>query len=157
MTASMLTQSHQSGAGLPGTWRLDGKRAVTLRPREEGVLRVAHGSVWVTFDGPHGGPPQDTGDYFLGAGDRLPVHAGQRLVIESLEAATPAYFSWDFGSAAQPLAVCSTCLQAVGQAWSDLQLALVLGVRASGRLLRAVAGLAFGALRPRPLRPRALA
>ncbi len=93
MTAPMLPQSQQSTPRLPGTWRLDAARAVTLRPREDGVLRIAHGRIWVTFDGPHGGPPDAQGDHVLGAGDRVRVTAGQRVVLESWDRGQPAYFS----------------------------------------------------------------
>ena len=154
MTASMLTQSQQSAARLPGTWRLDGARAVTLRPREDGVLRIAHGRVWLTFDGPHGGPPDAQGDQILGAGDRVRVRAGQRLVMESWDRRQPAYFSWDFATHPQLVRVPRT--QAVAQSWADLRLALVFGARAGWGLVAALAGLAAGALVPRPTVRRAL-
>ena len=67
-------------------------RAVTLRASESGVLRVAQGRLWVTFNG--GGR---AGDYFVGQGEGLPLLAGQTVVVESFavgpEAA--AYFSWE--------------------------------------------------------------
>ena len=40
MNPLALTQSQQSTPRLPGTWRLDAARAVTLRPREDGMLRI---------------------------------------------------------------------------------------------------------------------
>ena len=47
MAAQMLTQTQQSlsSAALPGTWKLGAGRAITLAPREDAVLRVAHGSL----------------------------------------------------------------------------------------------------------------
>jgi len=154
MTDSLLTQSQQSAARLPGTWRLDAARAVTLRPREDGVLRIAHGRAWVTFDGPHGGPPTAQGDQVLGAGDRVRVAAGQRVVLESWERGQPAYFSWDF--APQPQVVRVPRSQAVAQSWADLRLAVVFGARAGWRLAVALVGLAAGFLLPRPAVRRAL-
>ena len=147
MTSLTLTQSQQSSLRLPGTWRLEPARAVTLRPREDGVLRIAHGGVWVTFDGPHGGPLNDLGDRVLGAGEQLRVRAGRRVVLESVDRAVPAYFSWDFSMAPEPVRAPQLAL---AQSWSDLQLAVVLGVRAGGRLVAAVVRLAAGALLPRP-------
>jgi len=49
----MLTQTQQSlsSAALPGTWKLGAGRAITLAPREDAILRVAHGALWVTFEG----------------------------------------------------------------------------------------------------------
>lgn len=149
MTSLTLTQSQQSSLRLPGTWRLEPARAVTLRPREDGVLRIAHGGVWVTFDGPHAGPLNDLGDRVLGAGEQLRVRAGRRVVLEPVDRAAPAYFSWDFAPAPEPVREPQL---AVAQSWSDLQLAVVLGVRAGGRLVAAVIGLAAGALLPRPQR-----
>ena len=158
MTAAVLPHSHQSSPSLPGTWRLDGQRAVTLRPREDSVLRIAHGCVWVTFDGPHAGRRGDAGDQFLGAGDQLRVLAGQRMVLESLDRAAPAYFTWDFAAATQPERARVSCGDAVAQAWGDLQLALGLGLRAGWRLVAALAGLGAAALLPRPApRRRAVA
>ena len=149
MTSHTLTQSQQSSLRLPGTWRLEPARAVTLRPREDGVLRIAHGGVWVTFDGPHAGPLNDLGDRVLGAGEQLRVRAGRRVVLEPVDRTAPAYFSWDFAMAPEPVREPQL---AVAQSWSDLQLAVVLGVRAGGRLVAAVIGLAAGALLPRPQR-----
>ncbi|WP_167772937.1 DUF2917 domain-containing protein [Ramlibacter humi] len=148
MNPLALTQSQQSTPSLPGTWRLEAKRAVTLRPREDGVLRIAHGRVWLTFDGPHAGPANDSGDRVLGAGEQVTVRAGRRVVLESSEKGVPAYISWDFVSQLRP--VRTPRLQAVAQSWLDLQLATGLGLRAAWRLGAALAALALGSLMPRP-------
>ena len=150
MTSLALTQSQQSSSALPGTWKLEPARAVTLRPREDGMLRIAHGRVWLTFDGPHGGPPNDQGDAVLGAGEAVRVRAGRRIVLESTESDAAAYFSWDFAPQAEPVRAARG--QAVAQSWSDLQLAALLGLRAGGRLVAAVVALAAGAVLPRPQR-----
>src|SRR5215208_3052791 len=128
MTVQTLTQTQQSPAAatLPGTWKLAAGRAITLRPREPGILRVAHGQLWVTFDGPHKGPRNDLGDHVIGAGERLPLRAGQRLVVEAWNDGAPAYFSWD------PLPVHSNAprLAAVAQPLADLRLACSFGADA---------------------------
>src|SRR5262245_50390417 len=66
MTASVLSLAQARAAAqapaLPGTWKLAAGRAITLQPLENGVLRVAHGVMWATADGPHDGPPNDQGD-----------------------------------------------------------------------------------------------
>ena len=67
---------------LPGTWKLARGRAVTLRPDTDGILRIAHGRVWATVDGPHGGTPCDSGDHILQTGRSMYVQAGHRVVIE---------------------------------------------------------------------------
>ncbi|RYZ03375.1 MAG: DUF2917 domain-containing protein, partial [Comamonadaceae bacterium] len=113
MSTAAQTLSQQSGARLPGTWKLGSGRAATLRPREDGTLRIAHGRVWLTFDGPHAGAANDQGDRFLGAGDHVRVRAGRRVVIESCDAAQPVYFSWDFAFEAAPIPA-----RAVAQSWS---------------------------------------
>lgn len=148
MASPVLAQSQQSSARLPGTWRLDPARAVTLRPREDGVLRIAHGRVWLTFDGPHAGAPNEFGDRFPGAGEKVRVRAGQRLVIESCERDVPAYFSWDF--APEPVALRVPPRHAVAQSWSDLQLAAAMGLQAAARLAGALVALGLGAMLPRP-------
>jgi hypothetical protein len=73
MTAQTLAQMHQSprAAALPGTWKLAPGRAITLQPASSGVLRVAHGSLWVTFDGPHRGPLNDLGDHVVEVGESV--------------------------------------------------------------------------------------
>ena len=78
----------------PGTWKLPPGRAMTLSHPEPGLLEVVDGAVWATFDGPHAGPPNDLGDHFVPAGDRLWVPAGQRLVVESWRADAPALLNW---------------------------------------------------------------
>lgn len=143
MTSQKLTQTQQSAAAaLPGTWKLDSGRAITLRPRETGVLRVAYGQLWVTFDGPHAGPRNDLGDHFIGVGEPLRLRAGQRLVAEAANAGGPAYFSWD----PLPVAREARQLAVVVQPLADLRLAWVLGAGALTRLVTGLAGLAWDLL-----------
>ena len=82
-------------AGTAGTWLLPPRQAMTLQPAHDGVLRVARGELWATFDGPHPGPANGRGDRFLQAGDSLELRSGERLVIEPTQTATAARFTWD--------------------------------------------------------------
>jgi hypothetical protein len=149
MTAhtTLFTQQSQTAPALPGTWKLGAGRAVTLQPREDGFVRIAHGRVWATFDGPHA---NNQGDHFLCAGELLAVRAGQRAVIESYGTASdaPAYFAWEPVRGAAP--ALTRWHAAVLQPVADLRLALgsagfALGsaFAAVGRLALGVAGFAF--------------
>ncbi len=148
MAQQTLTQTQQSlsSAALPGTWKLGAGRAITLAPREDAVLRVAHGRMWVTFEGAHGLSPADSGDHFLDVGQQLTVQAGQRVVLEAMNAqrSAPAYFNWEALPAvmAQPLRATSRWQMAVVQPLADLRLAVLLGLGAVGRLAAGVFGLA---------------
>ena len=83
-----------------GSYCLAAGRALGLRPRQDALLRIRHGSVWVTL-------PSQPGDHFLAAGDSLLVKAGDALVMEpwarrSAQAAKAApaaqesvYLDWD--------------------------------------------------------------
>ena len=148
MASQTLTQLHQSTGSLAGAWKLVGGRAITLQPREPGLLRIAHGSVWATCDGPHTGALNDQGDQFLHAGEKLQLRRGQRVVVEACDKHLPAYFSWD------PLPRPATRpVRAVDlvQPAEDLRLAVVLGASAAGRLLAALAGFGWARVgRERP-------
>ena len=140
-----LHTTHQSLSSpvLPGTWKLGAGRAITLHPREDAVLRIAHGRVWVTFDTPPRGPGNELGDYFLNAGEQLTVQAGQRAVVEPFgkHAQDTAYFSWDALPAAvrSPVRAVSRWQLAVVQPLVDLRLALGM---AGGAVVRLGFGLA---------------
>jgi hypothetical protein len=146
MTAQKPLELQQpaSGRALPGCWKLVAGRAITLQPNEPGVVRIAHGQIWATFDGPHRGSFYNLGDHFLGAGEKLNVQAGQRLVIESWPGAgnDPAYFSWDPASAAQPqrVAQASRWHEQVARPFAELGVALAMAIGAFGRLVWGLAG-----------------
>lgn len=145
MTAAPLARLLQSApaTALPGTWKLARGRAVTLWPSAPGILRVAHGRVWATVDGPHGGTPCDSGDLVLEVGRSLFVRAGQRVVIEAWNPQGASYFAWDPVPA--PVAATRPRLRLAGvmQPLADLRAALALGVRALGQLAGGVARLAW--------------
>ena len=148
MAAQMLTQTQQSlsSAALPGTWKLGAGRAITLAPREDAILRVGHGALWVTFEGQYGNSPADSGDHFLTVGQQVTVQAGQRVVLEPMGAtrSAPAYFNWEPLPAlvAPPLRATSRWQMAVVQPLADLRLAALMGLGAAGRLVAGVFGLA---------------
>lgn len=147
MTSQTLTQLQQSAPTLPGTWKLGAGRAITLRPHEDGRLRIAHGRLWATFDGPHGGALNESGDLVVGAGEHLHVRAGERVVVEAWDGAAPAYFTWDPQSQAQRQRPAS--LAAVAQPLADLRLALGLGAGAATRLVAGLLRLALAPFGPR--------
>lgn len=120
-------------------WTLKPGRAISLQPGEAGLLRIARGQVWATFDGSPKWPGQDLGDHFLQAGQELAVRAGQHLVIEphgtSREA--PVYFEW--APLAEPV-MASRWQAAVVRPLQDLAQALRVAGRALGRLVLGLAG-----------------
>lgn len=89
-------QQFLAGPAFPGCWKLAPGQAITLRPRAAGVLKIAQGQVWATFDGPHTGHGNESGDHFLKAGQSVGVRGGQRLVFEPCAQPdeTPVYFEW---------------------------------------------------------------
>jgi|GEM_PF-780864 len=134
--------------GLAGFWKLGAGRALTLHATQAGVLRIAHGRVWATFDSASQDAEVRAGDHFLSRGESLTLKAGESLVIESFSAghAASAYFSWE------PVAACAAVRQpaaepagwraGVLQPLSDLRAAFGLAAGALGRLAR---GLVLGA------------
>jgi len=134
--------------GLAGFWKLGAGRALTLHAAQSGVLRIAHGRVWATFDSASQDAEVRAGDHFLSRGESLTLKAGESLVIESFSAghAASAYFSWE------PVAACAAVRQpaaepagwraGVLQPLSDLRAAFGLAAGALGRLAR---GLVLGA------------
>ena len=150
MTAPSVAQILTSApaTALPGTWKLVRGRAVTLRPATDGILRVAHGRVWATLDGPHGSTPFDGGDHVLEVGRSMYARAGQRIVIEAWNASGPSYFAWDpvlapvMATSARPRPNPGIVLQPL----ADLRLALGLALGALGRLGTGLAHLGWAAL-----------
>jgi len=95
MASLLRPQTHQSNAARSGSWTLSARRAMTLRPHEAGLLRVACGRLWATCDGPHDGALNESGDHIVEAGGELRLQAGQRWVIEAWHGDAPACFSWE--------------------------------------------------------------
>lgn len=134
---------------LPGTWKLQRGRAVTLRPATDGILRVAHGQVWATVDGPHGRTPEDSGDHMLQVGRSMFLRAGQRAVIESWAADGASFFAWDPVQAGALVQGRRPRFNpaVVMQPLADLRLALALTGRALGQLAGGLVRLAWDAVR----------
>jgi hypothetical protein len=139
MTDRTATLSAATAHPLPGTWKLARGRATTLRPPTDGILRVVHGRLWATKDGPHGRTPFDAGDHVLEAGRAMVVRAGERVVIEAWMPAGASYFAWDpvFEAATVAAPRRRVNFSAVRQPLADLRLASAL-------LLRALGGIATG-------------
>lgn len=154
-------QSLASADVLAGCWKLSDGRALTLRPTRPGVLRIAHGRVWVTFEQAQQDDGVRGGDHFLVAGQALELLSGQTLVMESWNAArdASAYFSWDPLPASAGMAIAdgprriladnAPWRAGVAQPLRDLRLALGQAATASGRLAVGLAGAALAPLLPR--------
>ena len=123
-------------AAVAGGRQLMPGQAISLWPREAGVLRIASGQVWVTVNGPHTGHGNESGDHFLKAGQVLVVGGGQQLVLEPWDAACalPVYFDWTLGAINRPVSVTNWQV-AVVQPAQDLGQALYAAGRALGQLL----------------------
>lgn len=65
------------------THSLSVSEALTLCPREPGVLRVIHGRIWATIDLDRNSSVADAGDHFVVPGQDLRLRAGQRVVLEA--------------------------------------------------------------------------
>lgn len=68
-------QPQTHSRAVSGCWPLYSGRAVSLKPREPALLRIAHGRVWLTAGA-------SSEDRVLGAGDMLAVEAGTHVVME---------------------------------------------------------------------------
>ena len=120
---------------VPGVWKLAAGHALSLRPRQPGVLRIAQGRAWVTLDVPHNGHGNESGDHLLQAGHQLEVYAGQHLVFETMERAggTAVSFEWT-PQASMSAAHALQGAAAVTQPWHELGQALGMVGSALGRL-----------------------
>ncbi|RYY48957.1 MAG: DUF2917 domain-containing protein [Comamonadaceae bacterium] len=158
MTAPTTAQLLHSApaTALPGTWKLARGRATTLRPTSDGILRVAHGRVWATVEGPHGRTPTDSGDHVLEVGRAMWLRAGQSVVIEAWNPRGASYFSWDPVVAPAPVAASRRPLNFAGvlQPLADLRLAAGMAGAAVLRLAAGVARLGVDLVRrPAPRCP----
>jgi len=131
-TATRILESAPAAA-LPGTWKLARGRAITLRPGNDGIVRVAHGRVWATVDGPHGGTPDSSGDHVLEVGRSMYIRAGQRVVLEAWNEAGASYFAWD-PVFAPAVAGRRLNFAVVLQPLGDLRMAASIALRAMGQL-----------------------
>ncbi len=133
-------------------WVLAKGRAVTLRPRTAGVLRVVSGRAWATLDVSRHTPLLETGDHFVALGHDLQLRAGQRVVVEAWphKGQDEIKLQWE----AQPeLCMASRWQAKVVEPLGDVGHGLALVARALGRLVAGLAGYAnvFAAGRGRVL------
>lgn len=125
-----------------GCWKLAPGRALSLHPRQQGVLEIAQGRVWVTLSraatvGHWGGA---TADHVLQAGESLAIAAGEHVVMEAWSPAgmppEGVAFHWAAAAALQAGHAPSHSAQwerGVAQPLRDLGEALAQGGRAVGR------------------------
>jgi len=149
-SSSTLTRILASApaAALPGTWKLARGRAITLRPSSDGIVRIAHGRVWATVDGPHGGTPDTAGDHVLEVGRSMYIRAGQRVVLEAWNESGASYFAWDPVFATVPVAGARLNFAVVLQPLGDLRMAASIALRALGQLGAGLARLAWELAHP---------
>ena len=87
----------------PQSWMLPKGQAQTFVPDKDGVLRIQAGRAWVTMGRSHlcSDPVAQTlmvgDDLFLDATARLPLRAGQTIVVEpwSIDPAEGVALAWD--------------------------------------------------------------
>ena len=142
------TFASSPATALPGTWKLARGRAITLRPTSDGIVRIAHGRVWATLDGPHGLTPDEAGDHMLQVGRSMYVKAGQRVVLEAWNASGASYFAWDPLSKAAVAARRRLNAAVVLQPLADLRMAACIAVRAMGQLGAGLVRLGWGLVHP---------
>ncbi|MDP3616632.1 MAG: DUF2917 domain-containing protein [Rhodoferax sp.] len=145
MTSQNNLQLQSTDAGLPvaGSWQLVAGRAISLRPRQAGVLGITQGRVWATLGSPQRGAGNESGDHFLQRGQRLLVGAGQHLVLEPWRepGEAPVYFEWTPVTAA--VGVPGTRWSAtVMEPLHEVGRALLMAGSAMGRLALGLAGYA---------------
>ena len=129
-------QAPHAAPAVSGCWKLRSGRAISLQPRQAGVLKIAQGRVWATVNGAPCGHGNESGDHFLQAGQQLTVGAGQHLVLESCATpdAVPVYFEWGHVAAGR------TSRWQAAVPLHDLGLALRQVGQALGQLLKGLAG-----------------
>jgi Protein of unknown function (DUF2917) len=123
-------------------WRLDARRAMTLRPRVASRLQITQGRAWVTLGVPHKGAGNESGDVMLAAGESLSVPAGARLVMEPWEpaSAAPVRFEWCAEPDAQTVEHAGRFGREVATPSRELAVALGQAGWAFVRLVRGVFG-----------------
>ena len=107
------------------TYLLSVFKAITLCPREAGVVRVTQGRMWATMDLDSGSPVADAGDHFVAPGQDLHLRAGQRVVLEAWPAKGQASIQWQWLPVATPVSTFAASHTGLGHAlvaaWRALQ------------------------------------
>lgn len=86
-----------------GLWSLEAGRAMRLRPRQAGSIKVMCGQVWATTDAPFDCHARRLGDHVLSAGEGFSVQPGERVVLEAW-GDSPVRFDWVPDMEARPVA-----------------------------------------------------
>ncbi len=139
-------QQSRSAVAVTGFWKLTPGCALSLQPRQTGVLRIAQGTAWATLDVPHDGPGNQSGDHLLQPGQDFVVKAGQHLVLEpsGKGVGSTVFFEWVPQVRAAAVSA-GPGARVVTQPWQDLGHALGM---AGAALVRLGAGvLAYGGQR----------
>lgn len=123
-------------------WRLDARRAMTLRPQVSSRLHITQGRAWVTLGLPHQGAGNESGDVMLAAGESMVVPAGARLVMEPWQpvSAGPVRFDWFAEPPAQAVTRPDRFGREVVAPSRELALALSQASWALARLMRGLFG-----------------
>ncbi len=123
-------------------WRLDARRAMTLRPQVSSRLHITQGRAWVTLGLPHQGAGNESGDVMLAAGESMVVPAGARLVMEPWQpvSAGPVRFDWFAEPQAQAVTRPDRFGREVVAPSRELALALSQASWALARLMRGLFG-----------------
>jgi Protein of unknown function (DUF2917) len=99
--------------------------ALTLCPREPGVLRVTQGRIWATIDLDRSRTFADAGDHFVVPGQDLYLRAGQRVVLEAWPVQGQTSIQWQWLPVATPMATSAASHTGLGRAlvaaWRALQ------------------------------------
>ena len=136
--ATVLSSPSFVQAAAAAGWMIANGQAMTVRPKAAGTIRIIQGRAWITGDGPHPQQPERCGDLVLDSGASLPLHPGQRVVIESWARpgdVAPLQLAWV--PVRQPWA------EAVRQPATDLVQALGQAAHALARLVQGLWGLAL--------------
>ncbi|WP_439517991.1 DUF2917 domain-containing protein [Hydrogenophaga sp.] len=133
---------HAIGAPAARGWRLDARRAMSLRPKVASRLYITQGRAWVTLGVPAQGRGNELGDHMLEAGQSLAVPAGARVVMEPWQPAhpMPVRFEWCSEAEARAAEVESRFGREVATPGRELVVALGQAGWAFVRLVRGLLG-----------------
>ena len=137
-----VSSDHIACAAAARGWRLDARRAMTLRPHVPSRLHITQGRAWVTLGLPHLGAGNESGDLMLTAGESLSVPAGARLVVEPWQpgSAETVLFDWCAEPEARALAQADRFGREVVAPSRELGVALGHAGLAFARLVRGLFG-----------------
>jgi hypothetical protein len=122
-------------------WRLDTRRAMSLRPQVPSRLHITQGRAWVTLGQAHRGAGNESGDLVLAAGESLVVPAGARVVMEPWQpGAGPVRFDWSVEPEARSLEQAGRFGREVVTPSRELGVALGQAGLALARLVRGLFG-----------------